>query len=91
MIKYIIGNIIDIETFLSEPDYANITKNLYSDKSDDLDVYSDDESIGYISDAESERSIDDIQEEEPDNIFSLDDIDIENDADENLTSNPMDF
>ena len=88
---YIINSIINTERFLSKLDLRKITD--LSKKNDDFEVNSinsensDDENS---DDNKSEKSILELSDEDPDNVFSLNDMDIEMDADENINGNPID-
>ena len=88
---YIINSIINTERFLSKLDLRKITD--LSKKNDDFEVNSiNSENSGdeNSDDNKSEKSILELSDEDPDNVFSLNDMDIEMDADENINGNPID-
>jgi hypothetical protein len=100
IIKLIINTIIESEKLLSEPDLVKFTSAIIASNNIDVsldgnvsvvDGDGDDVQDGYESAAESEKSLAELGDEEPDDAFSIGDLDIEIDADENLISNPSGY
>ena len=99
IIKLIINTIIESEKLLSEPDLVKFTSAIIASNNIDVsldgvvmaDVDGDDIQDGYGSAAESEKSLIELGDDEPDDQFSIGDLDIEIDADENLISNPSGY
>ena len=101
--KFIINTIIESEKLLSEPDLLKFKSSIISDNNTDINTdatvdtnmgeidVADDEYDGYESPAESEKSLAELDDAEPDDEFSIVDLDIEYDADENLVNNAMGF
>lgn len=97
--KYIINSIIHSEKMLSKPDltkfasYVVTSNDMELNTENDImsDVEDDDIQEGYISAAESEKSLGELSDTNPDDEFATGDLDIEADADENLVNNAMDF
>ena len=97
--KYMINSIMESEKMLSDPDLTKFSK--YVVASDNLemdvdvpvvsdDVEGDDVQDGYESAVESEKELEDLSDENPDDEFSVGDLDMELDEDGNLI-NAMDF
>jgi len=87
--EYIIKILLESDKLLSNPDIAKFKSALY--KTNDIDTTINVDGVDADveqSDVESEKSDEDA---EPDDVFSIADMDIEQDADENLISNAMDF
>ena len=99
IIKLIINTIIESEKLLSEPDLVKFTSAIIASNNIDVsldgvamaDGDGDDIQDGYGSAAESEKSLIELGDDEPDDQFSIGDLDIEIDADENLISNPSGY
>ena len=94
---------IESEKLLSEPDLLKFKSSIISDNNTDINTdatvdtnmgeidVADDEYDGYESPAESEKSLAELDDAEPDDEFSIGDLDIEYDDDENLVNNAMGF
>lgn len=98
LILYIIKSIIDDEKLLSKPDLTKFKASVIAkndiDESlpiDISDIDGDDVQNGYVSAVESEKSLLEMEDTNPDNEFATGDLDIEADEQENLMGNPMDF
>ena len=99
LIKYMISSIIQSEKMLSEPDLTKFSTSVIAYNDIDLsaditvmsDIEGDDVQDGYVSAAESEKSLGELSDANPDDEFATGDLDIETDADENLVNNAMDF
>ncbi len=100
IIKLIINTIIESEKLLSEPDLVKFTSAIIASNNIDVnldgnatmvDGDGDDVQDGYESAAESEKSLAELGDDEPDDQFSIGDLDIEIDADENLLGNPSGY
>ena len=98
-INYIINNIIQSEKMLSEPDLTKFATSVVASNNNDLnvdinimsDIEGDDVQDGYFSAVDSEKSLGELSDANPDDEFSINDLDIEVDADENLINNAMGF
>ena len=89
---------MDSEKLLAKPDLVKfntaviaITNNDMLDTTILSDVDGDDVQTGYVSQADSEKSLMELGDSDVDNEFATGDLDIENDEEENLLGNPMDF
>jgi hypothetical protein len=99
VIKFMINSIIQSEKMLSKPDLTKFSTSVVASNDIDLsvdiavmsDIEGDDVQDGYGSAAESEKSLGDLSDANPDDEFATGDLDIEADADENLVNNAMDF
>ena len=99
VIKFMITSIIQSEKMLSEPDLTKFSTSVIASNDIDLsadiavmsDIEGDDVQDGYMSAAESEKSLGELSDANPDDEFATGDLDIEADADENLVNNAMDF
>jgi hypothetical protein len=99
VIKFMITSIIQSEKMLSEPDLTKFSTSVIASNDIDLsadiavmsDIEGDDVQDGYVSAAESEKSLGELSDANPDDEFATGDLDIEADADENLVNNAMDF
>ena len=99
VIKFMITSIIQSEKLLSEPDLTKFSTSVIASNDIDLsadiavmsDIEGDDVQDGYVSAAESEKSLGELSDANPDDEFATGDLDIEADADENLVNNAMDF
>ena len=98
--KYIIDRILNSDKMLSKPDLTKFKASaIVANEIDELDtmiesdVDGDNIRDGYVSPAESEKSLLDMSDDDPDNEFAIGDLDIETgfDDDENTQNNPMDF
>jgi hypothetical protein len=93
---YIIKNILDSEKLLAKPDLVKFNMAVIAVTNDDMldtAILSDDDDVqtGYVSEAESEKSLMELGDSDVDNEFDTGDLDIETDEEENLLGNPMDF
>ena len=90
---FIINSILATEKILSEPELVKFTSAILASTDIDtgIDGEGDDVKNGYESPAESEKALDELDDNDPADEFSLGDLDIEEDADENLLANPMGF
>ena len=99
VIKFMITSIIQSEKMLSEPDLTKFSTSVIASNDIDLsadiavmsDIEGDDVQDGYMSAVESEKSLGELSDANPDDEFATGDLDIEADADENLVNNAMDF
>ena len=99
VIKFMITSIIQSEKMLSEPDLTKFSTSVIASNDIDLsadiavmsDIEGDDVQDGYMSVVESEKSLGELSDANPDDEFATGDLDIEVDADENLVNNAMDF
>jgi hypothetical protein len=96
IIKYIINEIIKMEKIYSKPDLnkfksARISSTKLDESTDELNIDGDQIQNEYTDDPNEEKSLFDASDSEPDDEFSMNSMDIEQDEEENLSGNPMDF
>jgi hypothetical protein len=97
LINYIIKKIIKTDKLMSKPDLTKIKTTYFSDieiSDKTSEVVDIDANIqdGYVDD-QPEKELADMSDEEPDDEFSMNDMDMEidGDDDENTLGNPMDY
>ena len=98
IIKYMINSIMESEKMLSDPDLTKFSKYVVASDNIEIDVYllatsdvdGDDVQDGYESEVESEKGLEELSDENPDDDFSVGDLDMELDEDGNVI-NSMDF
>jgi hypothetical protein len=99
VIKFIISSIIESEKMIAKPDLtkfkasvvASNDVDLGADLSNVVDFDGDDIQDGYVSDAESEKSLGEMSDTNPDDEFATGDLDIEAGSEENMNNNAMGF
>jgi hypothetical protein len=96
LVKYILNKIIYMEKMASKPDLNKFkSSTILSTKSDntsiDLPIDGDQVQTEYTDEPNDDKSLFDASDDEPDDNFSMNSMDIENDEEENLMGNPMGF